>query len=214
MELYDFYIKIKNEFSEKVTLVVVTKKQPIIKIKQIYNLGHRDFGENQVQELLNKKNHFPDDIHWHFIGHLQSNKIKYILPFIKLIHSVDRLKIMYKIQLEAEKINRKVCVLLQLKISKEKSKYGLNQEEFYQIISLYQNDYFPNIIIQGIMGIATFTDDQNYIKYEFLKLKTYFDILKLKISSVYYLSMGMSRDYKIAISCGSTMIRIGTNIFL
>lgn len=214
MEFHNFYTQVKNTLSHNITLVVVSKNQSINKIKQIYKLGHKIFGENRVQELLNKKNHLPIDINWHFIGHLQSNKIKYILPFIVLIHSVDCLNIMNKIQIEAKKINQKVSVLLQLKIAIEKSKYGLNQEEFYHIISLYEQGYFSNIIIKGVMGMASFTENQYQIKNEFLLLKSYFDFLKLRVPLIDILSMGMSKDYKIAITCGSTMVRIGTNIFL
>lgn len=214
MKLYNSYIEIKNNIPKDIILVVVSKKQSICKIKEIYNLGQKHFAENQVQELLYKINYVSSDIFWHFIGHLQSNKVKYIVPFIGLIHSIDRLSIMYKVQLEAKKINRKICVLLQLKISEDKFKYGLSELEFYHIISLYKKRLFPNIVIQGVMGIASLTEDQTKIKYEFLQLKNYFDFLKLEIGSVDYLSMGMSKDYKLAIFCGSTMIRIGSNIFL
>lgn len=213
MKSHDYYKNLKKHLSKEITLVVVSKMQSINKIMQIYNLGQRVFGENKVQELLNKKIKLPNDIHWHFIGNLQSNKIKYIVPFIKLIHSVDCSKIMYKIQIEAQKINRKILVLLQLKISKEKSKHGLNDEELYHIISLYKEGIFPNVVIQGIMGMATFTDNNNQIEHEFLQLKMYFAFLKAHIPSVSCLSMGMSKDYKIALLYGSTMIRIGTNIF-
>lgn len=213
MTSYNFYFKIKNNLPKDVTLIVVSKMQSINEIKKIYNLGHRDFAENQVQELLNKKINLPDDICWHFVGNLQSNKIKYIVSFIKLIHSVVSYKIMYKIQIEAKKINRIISILLQFKISKEESKHGLNKEEFYDIMSLYKQGFFPNIVIQGVMGIASLTENTNQIKYEFLKLKMYFTLLKEQVSSACCISMGMSQDYKIALSCGTTMIRIGTNIF-
>lgn len=209
----DLYKKIKNKIPQKVSLIVVSKMQSIKKIKEIYKLGHRDFGENQVQELLKKKSELPDDIRWHFIGHLQSKKVKKIISFINLIQSVDSLKLIKEIQKQAKLLSINIPLLLQIKIAEENSKFGLNQKNYNQIISLYKDNMFPNITIKGIMGIATFTNNHHQIKNEFLILKKYFNELKKEIISTSILSMGMSNDYKIAIFCGSSMLRIGSSIF-
>lgn len=208
------YKSIKYQIPDDITLVVVSKMQSPEKIRKIYDLGHRDFGENKVQELLKKKLKLPKDIRWHFIGHLQTKKVKQILPFITLIQSVDRLTLIEEIQRQAKKIKANIGVLLQLKVAQEESKYGLDKKEFYQIILLYQKKIFPNVIIEGIMGIATFTDNKNQIQTEFLILKNYFEYIKKEIPSVRILSIGMSNDYEIAISSGSNMLRIGSSIFM
>lgn len=214
MSLAENFLKIKNQIPEHVNLVAVSKMQTIEKIKQIYDVGQRVFGENKVQELLLKKNQLPSDIHWHLIGHVQTNKVRQIIDFVALIHSVDRLKLIEEIQLQAEKKNRKIEVLLQVKIAKEEEKYGFSKEE---ILQLNENNYFlnkfPNLIFKGLMGMATFTNNQTQIQQEFSSLQNIFEILKPNFKDFSLLSMGMSGDYFLAIQNGSNMIRIGSTIF-
>lgn len=214
MNTIKLYNNIKNEIPNNVSLIVVSKMQSIEKIKKIYSLGHRNFGENKVQELIRKKLELPNDIKWHLIGHLQSKKIKKILPFIDLIHSIDSLELIEKIQKEAKILSKKIKLLLQIKIAQENSKFGLNYYDCQIIMDLYKKNRFPNLIIKGLMGIATFTKCSIQIKNEFVELKKYFDKIKKNTSSFSILSMGMSNDYKIAINVGSNMIRVGKNIFL
>ncbi|MCB9202443.1 MAG: YggS family pyridoxal phosphate-dependent enzyme [Flavobacteriales bacterium] len=212
MSIQDNYSKIKQETPKEVQLVVVSKKQSIEKIKEVYDLGHRHFGENKVQELLSKKDELPSDIHWHIIGHLQTNKVKYIIPFVELIHSVDSLKLLKEIQNQAKKIDRKVNCLLQVKVAQEESKYGLNEEEITQVVEQINQNKFPNVQVKGIMGMATFTDNKEQIKQEFLELNSIYNKYKNELNFE-FLSMGMSGDYLQAIECGSTMIRVGSSIF-
>lgn len=212
----DVYDRISQELGTGVDLVAVSKIQPSKSIQSLYNFGHRDFGENYVQELVEKAESLPKDIRWHFIGHLQTNKVKYIAPFIYLVHGVDSLKLLKEINKQAEKNNRTIHVLLQVHIAKETTKFGLNESELKEIIDQIQESDFKNIIIKGLMGMATFTDDTAKIQTEFKYLKTLYDqYTSLSHTSFQWstLSMGMSDDYKIAIQNGSNMVRIGSLLF-
>jgi hypothetical protein len=209
------YYNVKNHLPSYVTLVVVSKTHPASAIQTLYDLGHRDFGENKVQELMNKYTLLPKDIRWHLIGHLQTNKVKYIVPFVHLIHSVDSEKLLAEINKQAQKINRVVEVLLQVHIAQEETKFGLSEQELF---SLYQQDvlkYYPYVRIRGLMGMATNTEDERQIRLEFSGLKRlFYQLHSYEISphSMDILSMGMSSDYTIAIEEGSTLVRIGSSI--
>ena len=200
-----------------ITLVAVSKTKPVEVIKKKYNEGLINFGENRVNELVKKFNLLPKDINWHMIGHLQTNKVKKIIPFISLIHSVDSLKLIDKIENESKKFDKKINILLQVHIAKEKSKYGFNFEEVRDFFKNQLDESYKNINIVGLMGMATFTNNKNQIRKEFKKLKILYDEIK-SISqknnqNIKILSMGMSSDYKIAIEEGSNMVRIGSLIF-
>ena len=196
-----------------VTLVVVTKTQPIEKLLEVYNSGHLIFGENKVQEMLNKYEQLPKDIQWHLIGHLQSNKVKLIAPFVSLIHSVDSLKLLQEINKQAQKNNRIINCLLQIYIAKEETKFGLDFNEAEQIIFSEELKKLKNICIVGLMGMATNTIDGEQISKEFHLLNIFLKKLQTAYPSLQILSMGMSSDYVIAIENGSTMIRVGSSIF-
>ena len=212
MSIQENYHKIKAQIPENVELVAVSKFHPIEKIKEVYDCGQKVFGENKVQELLTKVNELPADIQWHLIGHLQTNKVKYIAPFIDTIQSVDSEKLLLEINKEAAKNNRIIKVLLQVKIAEEETKYGLEISEAKEIFSNYLEHKYPNIEILGLMGMATFTDNKNQVKSEFLVLKSLFDELST-FKKLETLSMGMSDDFALAIECGSTSVRIGSAIF-
>ena len=212
MNISNNFQLIKSQIPEPVELVAVSKFHPVEKIKEVYDCGQRVFGENKVQELLSKVNELPNDIKWHLIGHLQTNKVKYIAPFIDTIQSVDSEKLLLEINKEAEKNNRKIKILLQVKIAEEDTKYGLEVQEAKEIFSNYLENKYPNITINGLMGMATFTDNKNQVKSEFLILKSLFDELS-KFKHLEKLSMGMSDDFKIAIECGANSVRIGSAIF-
>jgi len=212
MSIQENYHKIKAQIPENVELVAVSKFHPIEKIKEVYDCGQKVFGENKVQELLTKVNELPADIQWHLIGHLQTNKVKYIAPFIDTIQSVDSEKLLLEINKEAARNNRKIKVLLQIKIAEEETKYGLEISEAKEIFSNYLEHQYPNIEILGLMGMATFTDNKNQVKSEFLVLKSLFDELST-FKKLETLSMGMSDDFALAIECGSTSVRIGSAIF-
>ena len=212
MSIQENYHKIKAQIPENVELVAVSKFHPIEKIKEVYDCGQKVFGENKVQELLTKVNELPADIQWHLIGHLQTNKVKYIAPFIDTIQSVDSEKLLLEINKEAAKNNRIIKVLLQIKIAEEETKYGLEISEAKEIFSNYLEHQYPNIEILGLMGMATFTDNKNQVKSEFLVLKSLFDELST-FRKLETLSMGMSDDFALAIECGSTSVRIGSAIF-
>ena len=200
-----------------ITLVAVSKTKPVEEIKKKYNEGFTNFGENRVNELVQKFNLLPKDINWHMIGHLETNKVKKIIPFISLIHSVDSLKLIDKIENESKKFDKKTNILLQVHIAKEKSKYGFNFEEVRYFFKNQLDESYKNINIVGLMGMATFTNNKNQIRKEFKMLKILYDEIK-SISQknnqkIKILSMGMSSDYKIAIEEGSNMVRIGSLIF-
>lgn len=207
------YYAILKEVEGKATLVAVSKTKPVPDIQELYNLGHRDFGENYVQELVEKYEQLPKDIHWHFIGHLQSNKVKYIAPFVHLIHGVDSINLLKEINKQALKNNRVINCLLQLHIAKEETKFGFDAHELKQIHELHE---LKNIKIVGLMGMASFSDDMNLVRSEFKNLKTIFDNYDQQPTSNFQLqtlSMGMSSDYKIALEEGSNMVRIGSLLF-
>ncbi len=212
MSISENYQFIKSQIPENVKLVAVSKFHPIEKIKEVYDCGQKIFGENKVQELLTKVNELPADIQWHLIGHLQTNKVKYIAPFIDTIQSVDSEKLLLEINKEAKKNNRKIKILLQVKIAEEDTKYGLEIAEAKEIFSNYLEHQYQNIEILGLMGMATFTDNKNQVKSEFLVLKSLFDELST-FKKLETLSMGMSDDFALAIECGSTSVRIGSAIF-
>jgi pyridoxal phosphate enzyme (YggS family) len=208
---------IKSDIPNHVTLVAVSKTKPNHMIEEAYETGQRHFGENKVKDLVNKQEALAQDINWHFIGHLQSNKVKYIAPFVHLIHAVDSLKLLKEINKQAINNNRTIDVLLQFHIAEEDSKFGL---KFNELDSIFDNpDFFnlKNIRIVGVMGMATFTDNIEQIEKEFSLLKNYFEVLKsskFKFADYFTeISMGMSGDYKIAIDEGSTMVRVGSSIF-
>lgn len=205
--------KIKSEIPSHVKLVAVTKTLPAEKILEAYNAGHKIFGENRVQELTPKYYDLPKDIEWHLIGHLQTNKVKYITPFVSMIHSVDSIKLLCEINKCAEKINRVIDCLLQIHIAQEETKFGLSFEEAEEILNSKEFSEMKNIRIAGLMGMATLTENENQIRKEFQSLKLFFDKLKTRNSKIETLSMGMSSDYKIAIEEGSNLIRVGSLIF-
>jgi len=205
---------IEDGLPDEVQLVVVSKTHPIEKILEAYQYGHRVFGENRVQELLEKYSTLPKDIHWHLIGHLQSKKVKQIAPFISLIESVDSLKLLKEIDKEARKCERIIPVLLQVYIASEESKFGLSPEELTSILECITEGEFPNIKLKGFMGMATFTDDKDQVAQEFHFLSELFQQYKRhKSLELDILSMGMSGDYPIAIENGATHIRVGSAIF-
>ena len=210
--LLDNYQEIIKQIPENVQLVAVSKMHPVEKIQQVYDLGQRVFGENKVQELLEKFPLLPGDIQWHLIGHLQTNKVKYIAEFIDTIQSVDSEKLLTEIDKQAEKHKRKIKVLLQIKIAEEETKFGLEINEAKELFTDYLNGRYPNIEITGLMGMATFTEDKNQVRKEFMYLKQIFDQLSL-LKKLDTLSMGMSDDFQIAINCGANSVRIGSAIF-
>lgn len=202
---------------ENIKLVAVSKTKPVEEILKIYQQGQRDFGENKVQELVNKQPNLPQDIYWHFIGHLQTNKVRFIAPFVHLIHSIDSLKLLSEVNRQALKNNRTIDCLLQIYIASEESKFGLDQKEAEELLSSATYQSMSNIRICGVMGMATFTSDKSLIRKEFGNLKSIFNMLRETYfaDSVYFneISMGMSDDYTIAIEEGSTIVRIGSAIF-
>ncbi len=208
-----------NDFCQtrNVVLVAVSKTKPIEAIKEKYELGHRIFGENRVQELVEKNEILPKDIEWHMIGNLQRNKVKYIAPFINLIHSVDSLKLLNEIQKEALKNQRVISILLQLKIASETTKAGLAAEEVREILEKYLSGSFPNVQIKGLMGMASFTDNTKVVRDEFRQLNILFKELQewdnIDQKTFTIKSMGMSQDYQLAIEEGSNMVRIGSLLF-
>ncbi|AWK05437.1 YggS family pyridoxal phosphate-dependent enzyme [Flavobacterium crocinum] len=207
---------IKATLPEHVTLVAVSKTKPVSDLMQAYEAGQRIFGENKIQEMTEKWEQMPKDIQWHMIGHVQSNKVKFMAPYVNLIHGVDSLKLLQEINKQALKNNRTIDCLLQIYIAEEESKFGLDENELNELLTSSEFKDLKNIRILGLMGMATFTEDQNQIKKEFTHLKSIFDSIKeLKTENCQLntISMGMSGDYKLAIECGSTMVRIGSNIF-
>lgn len=212
MSLAENYQHIKNQLPKHVTLVAVSKNHPIEKIQEIYNLGQRIFGENKVQEMTEKQPNLPDDIQWHLIGHLQTNKVKYIAPFVALIQSVDSEKLLSEIDKQAAKNNRIIKVLLQVKIAEEDTKTGLEVSEAKELFLKYLQDEFPNVEIVGLMGMASFVDDKAQVAREFSFLKRLFDQLSIQ-KKLEILSMGMSDDFHLAIENGANSVRVGSAIF-
>lgn len=211
---------IKATLPEHVTLVAVSKTKPVSDLLQAYEAGQRIFGENKIQEMTEKWEQMPKDIQWHMIGHVQSNKVKFMAPYVTLIHGVDSLKLLQEINKQALKNKRIIDCLLQIYIAEEESKFGLDENELNELLTSPEFKELKNIRILGLMGMATFTENQNQIKKEFTHLKSIFDSLKNidgygkdALKSVSTISMGMSGDYQLAIECGSTMVRIGSSIF-
>lgn len=216
----DVYQRLKEECAVgNVTLVAVSKIQPLSAIEELYKLGHRDFGENYVQELVEKETALPKDIQWHFIGHLQSNKVKLIAPFVHLIHAVDSFRLLQEIEKQAAKNSRTIDVLLQLHVAIEDTKYGMDENELMTCLEYYtaQRESFSHIRIRGIMGMASFSDDLNQVRNELKQIHTAFTQMKQTFfigkPSFDTCSMGMSGDYKMAIEEGSTLVRIGSMLF-
>jgi len=207
---------IRESLPENVTLVAVSKTKPVSDLMQAYEAGQRVFGENKIQEMTDKWEQMPKDIQWHMIGHVQSNKVKFMAPFVSLIHGVDSLKLLQEINKQALKNNRIIDCLLQVYIAEEESKFGLDESELKELLTDVAFKELKNIRILGLMGMATFTENQNQIKKEFTHLKSIFDSIKTNNTSncqLSTISMGMSGDYQLAIECGSTMVRIGSSIF-
>ena len=205
--------KIKQSLPEHVTLVAVSKTKPVSDLMEAYEDGQRIFGENKIQEMADKHQEMPKDIKWHMIGHVQTNKVKYMAEFVDLIHGVESFKLLKEINKQAKKHDRIIDCLLQIKIASEDSKFGMSPKD---ASTLFQSEDFStlkNIRVVGVMGMATFTEDQDQIKQEFGVLKTTFDSLKTVHLDLETISMGMSGDYKLAIDCGSTMVRVGSSIF-
>jgi pyridoxal phosphate enzyme (YggS family) len=220
MSIKENLLNIQSQLPERVTLVAVSKTKPVSDLMEAYEAGQRIFGENKIQEMTEKWQQMPKDIQWHMIGHVQTNKVKFMAEYVSLIHGVDSLKLLEEINKQAKKHNRVIDCLLQIYIAEEESKFGLDEAELDEILDFVQNDKnaMKNIRIVGLMGMATFTDNQNQIKKEFQNLKAIFDTLRdIRLKSdaiqVNTLSMGMSGDYQLAIECGSTMVRIGSSIF-
>jgi pyridoxal phosphate enzyme (YggS family) len=207
---------IKTSLPEHVTLVAVSKTKPVSDLMEAYEAGQRIFGENKIQEIADKWEQMPKDIEWHMIGHVQTNKVKFMAPFVSLIHGVDSLKLLQEINKQALKNNRIIDCLLQIYIAEEETKFGLDQDELASLLTSNEFKELKNIQIVGLMGMATFTDNKDQIKKEFTQLKTIFEKtkkLKTENCQLDILSMGMSGDYQLAIECGSTMVRIGSSIF-
>ena len=209
-------LQINSQLPNHVTLVAVSKTKPVADLLEAYNAGQRIFGENKIQEMTEKWEQMPKDIQWHMIGHVQTNKVKFMAEYVSLIHGVDSLKLLQEINKQALKHHRVIDCLLQIYIADEETKFGLDETELVELLTSNEFKELQNIRIVGLMGMATFTDNQNQIKEEFEHLKEIFDntnkleTLNLKLET---LSMGMSGDYKLAIECGSTMVRIGSSIF-
>lgn len=216
MSIAQNLLQIKSQLPISVTLVAVSKTKPVSDLMEAYTAGQRIFGENKIQEMTDKWEQMPKDIQWHMIGHVQTNKVKYMAEYVTLIHGVDSLKLLQEINKQAQKYNRVIDCLLQMYIANEETKFGLNESELLELIGSNEFKELKNIRIVGLMGMASFTNDQNQIKAEFKNLKAVFEninqneITSLKLDT---LSMGMSGDYELAISCGSNMVRIGSSIF-
>lgn len=205
--------KFKAEIPEEVTLVAISKTKPENDILEAYDAGQRNFGENKIQEMTEKWEKLPKDIKWHMVGHVQRNKVKYMAEYVDLIHAVDSLKLLKEIDKQAKKYDRVISCLLQIKIAEEDTKYGIDVEEAESILQSDSYSKMTHVKVVGLMGMATFTEKEEKIKQEFSFLKTTFEELKSHYNSFSTLSMGMSGDYRIAIDCGSTMIRVGSSIF-
>jgi PLP dependent protein len=216
MSIKNNLLKIQSNLPSFVTLVAVSKTKPVADVMEAYDAGQRIFGENKIQEMTEKWEQMPKDIQWHMIGHVQTNKVKLMAEYVHLIHGVDSLKLLEEINKQALKHNRIINCLLQIHIAEEETKFGLDAKELNELVHSTVFKNLKNIKIVGLMGMATFTDNQNQIKKEFQHLKSIFDQLKSlqnENCQLDILSMGMSSDYQLAIECGSTMVRIGSSIF-
>ena len=211
MEIAKNIIELKNSLPKTVTLIAVSKTKPQSDLIEAYEAGQRDFGENKIQEMSEKWEHLPKDIHWHMIGHVQTNKVKYMAPFVHLIHAVDSLKLLKEIQKQALKNKRTIGCLIQIRIAQEETKFGLPAEELSSLVEAAKQ--FPNVAIKGLMGMASFTSNQEQVRQEFKNLAEIFSAFTLVNPESTILSMGMSGDYQMAIEEGSTMIRVGSKIF-
>jgi pyridoxal phosphate enzyme (YggS family) len=211
MNISDNLNTLLQSLPSHVTLVAVSKTKPLEDLKAVYNTGHRIFGENKVQELVSKWEALSKDIQWHMIGHLQRNKVKYIAPFVHLIHGVDSERLLKEIDRQAAKNNRKIPCLLQIHIAQESTKFGLSDSELEKILS--EKETYPNIVFKGLMGMASFTSNLQQVSEEFAFLKALYDRAAANMETFDTLSMGMSGDYELAIAQGSTMIRVGSKIF-
>ena len=212
MSIADNIYTFRQAIPENVSLVAVSKTKPTSDIQAAYNAGQRIFGENKIQEMTDKWELLPKDIEWHMIGHVQTNKVKYMIPYVSLIHAVDRMKLLKEINKQAQQHKRKVDVLVQVKIAKEDSKFGMPVPE---VITLFESDQlaaYPYINVKGLMGMATFTDDLSQVQTEFKLLESLFNRFR-ESANLNILSMGMSGDFELAIECGSTMVRVGSAIF-
>jgi len=205
--------EIQSQLPSHVTLVAVSKTKPVEDLMEAYDFGQRVFGENKIQEMADKHQQMPKDIQWHMIGNVQRNKVKYMASFVDLIHGVDSEKLLKEINKQAEKHQRTINCLLQLKIAQEDTKFGMTEATAHDLLNSDQFKNLKNIAIVGVMGMASFTDNTSQIKEEFTTLKTIFDRLKKINSKLEIISMGMSGDYPLAIDCGSTMVRVGSSIF-
>lgn len=205
--------RIKEEIPSEVTLVAISKTKANEDILEAYNAGQRIFGENKIQEMVQKQEDLPKDIQWHMVGHVQRNKVKYMAPFVNLIHAVDSLKLLKEIEKQAEKYGRTINCLLQIKIAEEDTKYGITVDEAKEILNSETYHKMTHVKVVGFMGMATLTENEAKIRQEFSYLKTKFDDFRKDRESFKILSMGMSGDYKIALECGSNMIRVGSSIF-
>ncbi|OAB29741.1 hypothetical protein SAMN05444395_107102 [Flavobacterium fryxellicola] len=213
MSIAQNLLSIQSALPAQVTLVAVSKTKPISDLMEAYEAGQRIFGENKIQEMAEKWEAMPKDIQWHMIGHVQTNKVKFMAPFVSLIHGVDSLKLVQEINKQAVKANRVIDCLLQIHIAEEETKFGLDQQELTSLLSSSAFQEMRNIRIVGLMGMATFTDNKDQIKKELTHLKSIFDSFAVRNPQFTILSMGMSGDYQLAIECGSTMVRIGSSIF-
>ena len=216
MSIAQNLLQIKSQLPNHVTLVAVSKTKPVADLMEAYNAGQRIFGENKIQEMTEKWEQMPKDIQWHMIGHVQTNKVKFMAEYVSLIHGVDSLKLLQEINKQALKHHRIIDCLLQIYIADEETKFGLDETELEELLTSNEFKELQNIRIVGLMGMATFTNNQNQIKEEFQHLKQIFDNIN-SLSIINYplsiISMGMSGDYKLAMDCGSTMVRIGSSIF-
>jgi PLP dependent protein len=216
MSIKENLLQIKSQIPSTVTLVAVSKTKPISDLMEAYDVGQRIFGENKIQEMTDKWQTMPKDIEWHMIGHVQTNKVKFMAEYVSLIHGVESMKLLEEINKQATKQNRVIDCLLQMHIAEEETKFGLNENELNEILTSESFKNLQNIKVVGLMGMATFTDNQLQIKKEFQNLKSIFEthkVLKTENCNLQTLSMGMSGDYQLAIDCGSTMVRIGSSIF-
>ena len=205
--------QLQSTLPKHVTLVAVSKTKPVNDLMEAYNAGQRVFGENKIQEMVEKYHQMPKDIQWHMIGHVQTNKVKYMAPFVDLIHGVDRLKLLKEINIQALKYNRIIQCLLQIKIAQEESKFGMTADDAEDLLLSSTFNDLKNIKIVGVMGMASFTNNKEQIRAEFETLTSTFERLKQRQSQIEIISMGMSGDFSLAIECGSTMVRVGSHIF-